>query len=75
MVPFVQRLFESQGSSLDVEDQIEPSLVLSRGFSEVTENGILADPRQFNETVGHEVLESVAKAYTEDVQSGREAFE
>jgi creatinine amidohydrolase/Fe(II)-dependent formamide hydrolase-like protein len=75
MVPFVQRLFESQGSSLDVEDQIEPSLVLSRGFSEVTENGILVDPRQFNETVGDEVLESVAKAYTEDVQSGRETFE
>lgn len=57
------------------EGAIDTSLLLSRGFKPLTENGVLGDPRQSGEVAGEEILEAVAKAYAADVQSGRASFE
>lgn len=54
---------------------VDTTLLLSRGFKSITDNGVLGDPSQSSEAAGEAILETIADAYAADVRAGRDAFE
>ena len=53
--------------------EVQTSMLLSVGFREITENGVLGDPRQSSAEAGEAILETVAESYAESVREARTA--
>ncbi|WP_049995855.1 creatininase family protein [Halococcus sediminicola] len=57
------------------EGEIDASMLLSRGFHELTENGVLGDPRESSAEAGEAILETVAESYAESIREARDALD
>ncbi|UPV75369.1 creatininase family protein [Halorussus limi] len=55
------------------EGEISTARLLSEGFAAITENGVLGDPREGTAEAGAAILERIADAYVERIESEREA--
>lgn len=64
-----------RADELDVghEDEISTSRLLSEGFRAITENGVLGDPREGTAEAGEAILDMVATAYAERIETERAA--
>ncbi|WP_276279791.1 creatininase family protein [Halorussus caseinilyticus] len=55
------------------EGEISTSRLLGEGFEAITENGVLGDPREATAEAGEAILERIADAYVERIETEREA--
>lgn len=55
------------------EGDVSTSRLLSEGFKAITENGILGDPREATHEAGETILETVATAYVERIETERDS--
>ncbi|MGN8217659.1 creatininase family protein [Halococcus morrhuae DSM 1307] len=55
------------------EEEITTSQLLSEGFKAITENGVLGDPREATPEAGEAILDTIATAYVEQIETERDA--
>jgi creatinine amidohydrolase len=56
------------------EGEVSTARLLSEGFKVITENGILGDPREATPEAGETILETVATAYVERIETERDGI-
>ncbi|WP_241430420.1 MULTISPECIES: creatininase family protein [Halococcus] len=55
------------------EGDVSASRLLSEGFDAISENGVLGDPREGTAEAGEAILERIASAYAERIETERDA--
>lgn len=58
--------------AVGTEGEISTARLLSEGFEAITESGVLGDPREGTAEAGEAILETVAGAYAEQIETARD---